>query len=106
MLQNNGYTVLEANSGAQALEILTQNKQSIQLVISDVIMPGMSGPDMARTIHDEYPAIRFLFISGYPDHHLQHQAILDEKIPFLQKPFSPFTLTHKVREVLDDNNQD
>jgi two-component system cell cycle sensor histidine kinase/response regulator CckA len=101
ILRKFGYRVLEASHGGDAFLICEQCKEPIHLLISDVVMPGMSGPDFARRLKFFYPEIKVLFISGYTDNALSQNGLLEEAVHFLQKPFSVEKLTGKVREVLD-----
>jgi PAS domain S-box-containing protein len=99
-LRSNGYVVLEASNGAEALRVAATEHQ-IALVISDVIMPGMRGPELASRLHQLRPEARTILTSGHTD---VPEAFRDEEgrlIPFLQKPFTPVRLAHKVRAVLD-----
>jgi two-component system, cell cycle sensor histidine kinase and response regulator CckA len=101
ILEALGYTVLEAASGDEALEIARSHAGEIHLVATDVIMPGMSG----RVLWDRWrvlrPDSRVLFMSGYTDDAIARHGVLEPGIAFLQKPFTPFSLAQKVREVLD-----
>jgi PAS domain S-box-containing protein len=96
-----GYRVLQASHGGDAFLLCEQCKEPIHLLLSDVVMPGMSGPDFARRLKYFYPEIKVLFMSGYTDNALSKNGLLDEEVFFLQKPFSVEKLTGKVREVLD-----
>ena len=96
-----GYRVLEASHGGDAFLLCEQCKEPIHLLLSDVVMPGMSGPDFARRLKYFYPEIKVLFMSGYTDNALSQNGLLDEAVFFIQKPFSIGKLTGKVREVLD-----
>ena len=100
-LESHGYTVVEASSGADALKIVEKFSKPIDLVISDVVMPGMSGRQFAEALRAGRPAFRLLFISGYTDDAVVRHGIVKAEEAFLQKPFSPITLARKVREVLD-----
>ncbi|HXD00484.1 MAG TPA: response regulator, partial [Verrucomicrobiae bacterium] len=75
--------------------------QMIQLVVTDVIMPQMSGKELCDQIHAQLPRIRVLLMSGYTNDALAHHGVLDEDLSFLEKPFSPAGLARKTREVLD-----
>jgi signal transduction histidine kinase len=100
VLQAGGYTVLEARHGQQALEIAEAHQGSIALLLTDVVMPGMDGPSLARHLAAIRPGIRLLYVSGYAD----RVAEGEDGVPaaaLLHKPFSPAVLAAKVREVLD-----
>jgi len=101
ILRERGYAVLEASNGAEALDIARTHKGQIHLLITDVIMPGLSGRDLSRQIAASRPGIRTLFVSGYTDNAIVHHGILDADVAFLQKPFTVQSLCLKVREVLD-----
>ena len=100
-LESHGYTVIEASSGADALNLAEKTARPIDLVISDVVMPGMSGRQFAEALRLRRPGFRLLFISGYTDDAVVRHGIVKAEEAFLQKPFSPNTLARKVREVLD-----
>lgn len=102
VLEEKGYTVLEASRAQEALGICRQYPSSISLLITDVVMPGgMSGRNLAKTLAKSRPEIRVLYISGYTDNAIVHHGVLDGEVAFLKKPFTPDGLAHKVREVLD-----
>ncbi|MGH9900416.1 MAG: response regulator, partial [Pyrinomonadaceae bacterium] len=96
-----GYQVLEAAGGAEALEICERHAGTIRLVITDVVMPGMSGKELADRLAGLRPDARVLFMSGYTDEAIVHHGILDEGVAFIEKPFTPDGLARKVREVLE-----
>ena len=100
-LDENGYRVLEARHGQEALAIYAQYHEPISLLLTDVVMPGMSGKDLAEQLIDICPELKVVYMSGYTDSAIEHHGILKQSIVFLQKPFSANTLTCKVREVLD-----
>ncbi len=100
ILQRSGYRVLEAEHGAAAIKLFEANP-GIQLLVSDVVMPGMSGPELAERIRPLRPDMRVIFMSGYTGDAISHHGVLDPGLAFLQKPFTPESLTRKVREVLD-----
>jgi two-component system cell cycle sensor histidine kinase/response regulator CckA len=100
-LRRNGYTVLAAESGPEALEILRGHSGTIHLLITDVVMPEMDGPALARVAATIRPAMRTLFMSGYPDDVLGESGLPPANINFIQKPFSPRDIAGKVREILD-----
>lgn len=96
-----GYRVLETANGEEALRISASYAEPIHLVLADVVMPEMSGPDLAKRILAVRPETRALFVSGYTDEAIVHHGILPSDAVFLQKPFLPDALLRKVREVLD-----
>jgi two-component system, cell cycle sensor histidine kinase and response regulator CckA len=100
ILRDRGYDVIEATDGQEALSLAEQHPEEIHLVVTDVIMPGMSGSNLVAQLENSRPGIKALFISGYTDNAIVHHGILDSNIAFLQKPFSPNQLARKVREVL------
>lgn len=101
MLENLGYTVLAAGMPEEALEIAGTQGEEIQLLITDVIMPGMNGRILADKIQQQCPQLGVLFVSGYTANALAHRSILDSGVTFLQKPFSLGELALKVREALE-----
>jgi CheY-like chemotaxis protein len=102
ILTANGYSVLQAGDGPSALEILRRQTEPVDLLLTDVVMPGMSGPEVANAVSAMRPGTRVLYISGYTDSAIGHHGVLEPGIAFLQKPFSSGDLTGKVRSVLDD----
>ncbi len=92
-----------ANGGEGAIQIFKQHKQ-IDLLITDVVMPKMSGKDVADQLRKIHPKTRVLFMSGYTDEAIVHHGIVDSGIAFIQKPFSENALAQKVRDVLDAGN--
>ena len=101
VLERCGYRVLEAASGTDAVSICEQYPDAIQLLLTDVVMPEMSGRDVANQIQSLHPGMLTLYMSGYTDNAIVHQGVLDEGTNFIQKPFSPDALALKVRQVLD-----
>ncbi len=101
ILRNNGYTVLEAHHGAKALEISTRHEGAIDLMVTDVVMPQMSGRELADRLLLLRPGLRVLYMSGYPDNAIMHHGVLEPGTAYLQKPFSVSVLEQKVRGVLD-----
>jgi PAS domain S-box-containing protein len=96
-----GYRILEASNGNEAIEQAAKYSGEIHLLLTDVIMPGMNGRELANSLLQTYPSLSVLFMSGYTDDAIVHQGVLDESANFIQKPFSPDSLALKVREVLD-----
>ncbi len=101
VLERQGYTVLEARDGDEALAIGEGHAGPIPLMLTDVVMPGRSGRDVARQLAAVRPDMKVLYMSGYTDNAIVHQGVLDPGIAFLPKPFTPDALARKVREVLD-----
>ena len=95
-----GYTLLAAPSGREALQHAKDFRGPIDLLLTDVVMPGMSGPDLARQIVSLRPKIKVIFTSGYTDDAIARQGVLDPSVPFIQKPYRPKALARKIREVL------
>lgn len=100
-LRKNGYTVLAAESGREALELVRVHVGSIDLLITDVMMPDMDGPELVRQLAGIRPETRTLFMSGYLDDALGEHGILPSNVNFIQKPFSPRVIAQKVRDILD-----
>ena len=105
ILRQAGYTVLAAKGGAEALQLCAQQEHKIDLLLTDVVMPGASGKEVAQQMIRLVPGIRVLFMSGYTDEAIVHHGVLDSNVEFIQKPFTPFSLSLKVREVLDSNGK-
>jgi PAS domain S-box-containing protein len=100
ILRERGYQVQESSNAFEALQLIRKNS-SFDLVLSDVIMPQMSGKALSDEIRAHLPGMRILLMSGYTDDALANHGVLDEGLSFLEKPFSPPRLTRKVRQVLD-----
>lgn len=101
VLTAKGYCLLDAASGAEAMLACEHHAGPIHLLITDVVMPEMSGGDLARRAARLRPAMKVLFMSGYTENTVVHHGVLDEGIEFIAKPFSTDALARKVREVLD-----
>lgn len=101
MLERLGYRVLTTSSPEEAIHMAENFASRIQLLITDVVMPGMSGRDLAARLHSLHPNLKQLFMSGYTAESMTHHHILDEQEHFLSKPFSIKDLAQKVREVLE-----
>jgi two-component system cell cycle sensor histidine kinase/response regulator CckA len=101
VLRNKGYTVIEATDGEQALQMSTQHPGKIELLLTDTVMPGMSGPILSHQLKTARPEIKVLYMSGYTNDAVVLHEMLESSVAFLQKPFPPDALVRKVREVLD-----
>jgi CheY-like chemotaxis protein len=103
LLHSQGYTVLEASSGPEALVLAERHSGPIDLLITDVVMPRMSGPQLAQELRKSRPHLRVLYLSGYADDSVFRYGLSDTEATFLQKPFANTSLALKVRQVLDEN---
>ena len=101
MLESFGYDVVEANSGAEALEICRQREGDIHLLLTDVVMPGMSGRVLAEQLLRQRPQLKVVYMSGYTGQTVGAHGVLAEGSHFLPKPFTREALGRKIREVLD-----
>jgi CheY-like chemotaxis protein len=100
VLRSSGHHVIEADSAAQALALPDSQVRSIDLLVTDVVMPGVSGTELAARLTERREALRVLFISGYTSNAVADRGILGPGVAFLQKPFSPAQITAKVGELL------
>ena len=101
-LQKNGYTVLHAVDGNEALQIADGYKHPIHLLLTDVVMPNLGGRELAHRLTQQRPQIKVLFMSGYPDHATGSSDLVDGTAAVLQKPFPLDTLARKIRTLLDE----
>jgi len=101
MLRSRGYQVLEARHAAEALAVCERHSGPIHLMLTDVVMPQMSGRELAQCLGPLHPEMKVLYMSGYTDSTLLHQGVLEAEASLIQKPFSPDDLSRKIREVLD-----
>lgn len=101
VLKNQGFTVLIASSGQEALRLAEEYQGEIHLLFTDLVMPGMNGKELADTLTEMRPKLKVLFTSGYADRTLARHSVSEKQIAFIEKPFSPHALVRKVREVLD-----
>jgi CheY-like chemotaxis protein len=104
VLENCGYDVIEASNGKRALSICKNRTEPIDLLLTDVVMPEMSGRELADRLVGLHPEMQVLYMSGYTQDAIVHRGTLDEGTNFIQKPFSPDALARKVRIVLDLEN--
>jgi CheY-like chemotaxis protein len=101
ILESEGYFIIEAAGGEEALSAAGSRNADVALLVTDVVMPRMGGRELARELKDKYPTVEVLFISGYTANAIVHHNILDAGLDFLQKPFSSRELLRKVRAMLD-----
>ena len=108
LLERNGYTVLEAPDGPAALALVDAEEggRHIDLLLTDVIMPGMSGRELAAQLNARRPNVRVLFMSGYTDDAVVRHGMLEPGLAYLEKPFRPTALLRKVRGVLREKDPD
>ncbi|HEX9365174.1 MAG TPA: response regulator, partial [Vicinamibacterales bacterium] len=96
-----GYVVLDAAGGPEALAMLEKFDGEVHLLLTDVVMPGMSGRALADWLLVSRPSLRVLYTSGYTDDTIVHHGVLEAGIAFIQKPFTPSVLLKRVRDILD-----
>jgi len=101
-LKNKGYNVLEANSGEAALEVLKDGGETVDLLITDVVMPRLDGPSLVRKVRETRPDMPVIFISGYAEDSFRKRLGREAGIHFLPKPFSLKDLAGKVKEVIGE----
>jgi two-component system cell cycle sensor histidine kinase/response regulator CckA len=101
VLEKYGYTVLEAANGEEALKVAEQHEGPLDLLLSDVVMPRMGGPELAQALLAKRPSVKVLYMSGYTDHPMVRRGVVNAGVAFLQKPFTPTVLVSRVREVLE-----
>jgi signal transduction histidine kinase/ActR/RegA family two-component response regulator len=101
ILERHGYQVLEARDGSEALGLGEGHPATIDLLVTDVVMPGMTGRELAERLRPLRPGMRVLYVSGYTEETILHQRVVAPGVAFLQKPLVPRTLLAKIREVLD-----
>ncbi|RME69430.1 MAG: PAS domain S-box protein, partial [Chloroflexi bacterium] len=100
-LQSLGYTLLVAQNGEEAVQLAAAYPGHIDLLLTDVVMPGLSGPELAEQLQASRPGLKVIFMSGYTEATVARHGILDDRVPYVQKPFSPTVIAYKIREVLD-----
>jgi two-component system cell cycle sensor histidine kinase/response regulator CckA len=101
ILEQAGYSVIEASKGAEAVRLSEEHANGVDLLLTDVVMPEMSGKELADLLKGQRSDLKILFMSGYTDEAIVHHGVLDSTVEFVQKPFTPSALIKKVREVLD-----
>ena len=101
ILEGLGYKVMQASNGDEAIARAMEYGDRIDLLMTDVVMPGMHGRELANRLTRIHPETRVLFTSGYTDNAIVHHGVLDEGVSFIGKPYTPSALAKKVREVLD-----
>jgi two-component system, cell cycle sensor histidine kinase and response regulator CckA len=101
ILETFGYRVLQARSGEEALSLAQNHPDTINLLLADVVMPGMSGRQLADALHARNPGLKVLFQSGYTDDAVLRHGVIQAEVAFLQKPFTPNALAKKVRQMLE-----
>jgi two-component system cell cycle sensor histidine kinase/response regulator CckA len=106
VLTQKGYRVLRAPDGKAALDMARGQPGEIHLLVTDIVMPGLTGRELAEALMAERPGLRVLYVSGYTDDAVVRHGVLQEGMPYLQKPFAPRVLASKVREVLDRGSRD
>lgn len=100
-LKDKGYEILEASNGVEAIEIAKQSENTIDLIITDVVMPGMDGPQMINNIREFLPEVKVVFISGYAEDSFRKKLNNEDNIHFLPKPFNLKDLALKVKDILN-----
>jgi len=101
ILEQLGYRVMQARNGTEAIALAQGYGDRINLLLTDVVMPGMNGSELARQLVLHQPEMKVLFTSGYTDEAISHRGVLDVGVSFIGKPYTPGGLARKVREVLD-----
>jgi two-component system, cell cycle sensor histidine kinase and response regulator CckA len=101
MLELHGYRVLEAGSGEEALRICERQESAVHLLLTDVVMPEMSGPEVAQRLTCVHPEMGVVYMSGYTDDAIVRSGVRELGTAFVQKPFTSNSLARKVRDVLD-----
>ncbi len=101
VLAERGYAVLDAPGSTEALALFAARPEGVDILVTDVVMPGLPGPELARRLRAQAPGLRVLFLSGYIDERLDIAALSPSELSFLQKPFTPQELAARVRDVLD-----
>ncbi len=101
VLVHYGYTVLEARNGREAVDLCGRHPGAVHMMLTDVVMPGMSGKELSEKVTPLQPEMKVLFMSGYTSDAILQREVLDPGVAFIQKPFAVASLARKTREVLD-----
>ena len=101
ILTQQGYTVLQAISGENAMAVIAAAARPVHLLLTDVVMPDMNGKELYSTLSQTYPSLKVLYMSGYTDDIISHHGVIDDDVKFINKPFSIDSIANKVEEVLD-----
>src|SRR5215469_9526998 len=104
-LESGGYTVIEAKNGKEAMELAAQHKGTIDLLVTDMVMPGMTGQELAVRLQSDYPGLAVVFMSGYSEHAATEMANADPSVRLMTKPFSRVAMLRTVREILQGQRQ-
>jgi PAS domain S-box-containing protein len=102
-LTRHGYTVMEAANGKEALSVLAHRSGPIDLLLTDLVMPGMSCPDLVAAVRRACPEVRVLYMSGYTSDDMTQRGVIEPGVAFIEKPFAPVALLRKIRNVLGEN---
>ena len=106
VLQFEGYQVLKARSAVEAIRIFHQSGEKVQLLLTDIVLPGRNGHDLARKLRGECPGLRTLFVSGYPENDAMQKELPQPEAFYLPKPFSVESLMRMVRRVLQRSDEE
>ncbi|MFH1627799.1 MAG: response regulator [Pseudomonadota bacterium] len=101
ILEGYGYRVLAAGDGEAAIALSETHEGEIELLLTDVVLPGIGGKDLLDALREKRPEMKILFVSGYTDDIISRYGVVPQDVNFLEKPFAPKSLALKVREVLD-----
>ena len=104
ILESHGYRILEVRDGQEALEIAERHVGPLHFLLTDVVMPKMSGKELAQHLRKCRPEARVLYMSGYSENLVSHQGILDADVALIEKPFAEESLLQRIRTILDDGS--
>jgi two-component system CheB/CheR fusion protein len=105
-LKTQGYQVLSATDGKDALNVLKDHRGPLDLILTDIVMPNISGPVLVQHLKANFPGVKVLFMSGYTDDAMIRHGLIEADVAFIQKPYTPLGLSRKVRQVLDEKSTD